>query len=141
MLKVYDPKAVAMVFAGIPISGLAEGTFLSVEQNEDDFSLVVGADGEACRAKSNNRSGRVTFTLLQSSESNALLSAVRLADIGSPNGDGIAPLLIKDNNGFTIVEAQKAWITRSPAAEFAREVTSREWVIETDNLVSFHGGN
>lgn len=140
-LKVYDAKAVAMIFAGIPISGLADGTFVSIEQNEDSFGLTVGTDGEACRSKTNNRSGKVTFTLLQSSATNDLLSAVHLLDIATPNGDGIGPLLIKDGTGRTLVEAQKAWIVKPPTAEFAREASSREWVVESDNLVQFHGGN
>ena len=55
-VSTYNPDEVAIVFAGIPISGFADGTFLSVEQNEDSFTMQVGTDGEACRSKSNNRS-------------------------------------------------------------------------------------
>ena len=140
-VSTYDPAQVAVVFAGIPISGYADGTFLSVEQNEDSFALQVGTDGEACRSKSNNRSGRVTFTLGQWSEANDLLSALHNLDINTPNGDGIGPLLVKDNSGRSIFSAEKAWIVKPPAAGYGREAESREWVVETDNLVQFHGGN
>jgi hypothetical protein len=140
-LHTYDPSQVAVVFAGIPINGYADGTFLNVEQNEDSFTLTIGSDGEGCRAKSNNRSGRVTFTLGQWSMANDLLSAVHNVDINTPNGDGIGPLLIKDNSGRSIYTAEKAWIVKPPAAAFGREAESREWVIETDNLIQFHGGN
>ena len=141
-VKTYDASQVAMVFGPIEISdGLADGTFVSIEQNEDSFLLLVGADGEACRAKSNNKSGRVTFTLLQSSLANDLLSATHNLDVASPNGDGIAPLLVKDNSGRTIVAAEKAWVVRQPTVEFAREVSTREWIIESDALQSVFGGN
>ncbi len=141
-VKTYDASQVAMVFGPIEISdGLADGTFVSIEQNEDSFLLMVGADGEACRAKSNNKSGRVTFTLLQSSLANDLLSATHNLDVASPNGDGIAPLLVKDNSGRTIVAAEKAWVVRQPTVEFAREVSTREWIIESDALQSVFGGN
>jgi len=141
-VKTYDASQVAMLFGPIEITdGLADGTFVSVEQNEDSFALTVGADGEACRSKTNNKSGRVTFTVLQSSLANDLLSAAHNLDVASPNGDGIAPLMVKDNSGRTIVAAEKAWIVRQPTTEFAREVSSREWIIETDALNSQVGGN
>lgn len=135
----YDPAQVSVIFAGIPISGFADGTFVSIDQNEDSFALTIGSDGEGVRARSNNDSGRVTITLLQSSESNDLLSAAHNADKGT--GNGVAPLLIKDNTGRTIIEANTAWIVRSPAQEFAREASSREWIIETNKLNQFVGGN
>lgn len=140
-LHTYYPDQVAMVFAGIPITGFADGTFLSVEQSEDSFSLQVGSDGEACRSRTNNRSGRVTFTLGQWSAANDLLSALHNVDISTPNGDGIGPLLIKDNSGRSLFAAEKAWIVKPPTGEFAREAGSREWVVETDSLVQQHGGN
>jgi len=141
-LRVYDASQVAVIFGPVgPISGFADGAFVSVEQNEDSFTLQMGTDGEGTRSKSNNRSGRVTITLMQSSQSNILLSSVHTLDINSPNGDGIGPLLIADRSGSSLYEAEKAWIVKPPAAEFDREATSREWILETDNLVQIHGGN
>ena len=140
-LRTYDPSQVTIVFAGIPISGFADGTFVSVEQNEDSFTLQVGTDGEGTRSKTNNRSGRVTLTLMQSSAANDALAAVHSLDVLSPSGDGIFPLLIKDNSGRSLFGADTAWIVKPPTGEFGREVTSREWIIETDHLIQSHGGN
>jgi len=140
-LYTYDPSQVAIIFAGIPVSGFADGTFVNVEQNEDSFTLQVGTDGEACRSKTNNKSGRVTFTLGQWSSSNALLSALHNLDVNTPNGDGIGPLLVKDNSGTSLYAAEKAWIVRPPAAAFSREAESREWIVETADLIQNHGGN
>lgn len=140
-LKKYDPSQVTVIFAGIPISGFAEGTFVSAERNEDSFSLYVGADGEVTRAKSNNKSGRVTFTLAQSSLSNDALSAIATVDELSPAGDGIAPLLVKDLSGRTIVSALEAWIVKPATSEFGRETSEREWILESGDLTMFVGGN
>ena len=141
ILKTYDSKAVAMIFAGIPISGLAEDSFVNVAQNEDSFTLTVGADGEGARAKTNNRSARVTFTVLQTSACNDLLAALHLADLASPNGDGIGPLLIKDTSGRTLVTAEKAWIIKSPDVQLGKNINTRDWVIETHAIAIFAGGN
>ena len=140
-LATYDPDDCTLVAFGIPISGYADGTFISVEFNEDSFSLTVGADGDACRAKTSNKSARMTITLLQSSASNDLLSAVHASDILTPSGDGIGPFMLKDNSGRTLCAAEKAWIVKPPTTAFSREVESREWVLETDAMISHVGGN
>lgn len=140
-VRTYDPSQVTIIFAGIPISGFADGTFVSVEQNEDSFTLQVGTDGEGTRSKTNNRSGRVTLTLMQSSASNDALAAIHSLDVLSPSGDGIGPLLIKDNSGRSLFSADAAWIVKPPTGEFGREATSREWIIETDHLILSYGGN
>lgn len=137
----YDASQVLMIMAGIPVQGLADGTFVSAAFNEDGFTLTVGTDGEGTRAKTNNRSGRVTFTLMQSSSSNDLLSALHNLDLNSPNGDGIGPLLIKDRSGRTLITAESAWIVKHPDAEYAREASTREWIVETDELIASQGGN
>ena len=140
-LGVYDSKQVSVTFGPILITGYADGTFISVEQNEDSFSLLVGADGDACRSKSNNRSARVTLTILQSSPANDLLSALHNEDVLSPSGDGVQPLMVKDNSGRTICAAERAWIVKPPTTEYAVESGSREWLFETDNMLHNVGGN
>lgn len=141
VLKTYDSKSVMMVFAGIPITGLAEDTFVNVVRNEESFALMVGADGEGARAKTNNRSGRVTFTVMQTSDCNDQLSALHILDENSSNGDGIGPLLIKDNSGRTLITAEKAWIVKTPDAALGKNIQTREWVIESHALVMALGGN
>ncbi len=141
MAKLYDPKQVIVSFKGILISGYADGTFVSAERNNDSFNLTVGSDGEGVRAKSNDRSGRVTFTLLQSSVANPALSACLLLDENSDNGDGVGPLTVTDLSGTTVLFAETAWLTKPATASFAREAEDREWVLETDSLEMLVGSN
>lgn len=140
-LNTYDPAQLTMVFAGIPIDGFADGTFVNCERNEDAWTLQVGSDGEACRSKSNNKSGRITFTLGQWSNSNDLLSALANTDENTPNGDGIGPLLVKDLSGRSLFTAEKGWIVKQAAAGWSREAESREWIVETNELNVFVGGH
>lgn len=139
MLTNYDSAKVSVIFNGLPLSGVADGTFVTVEQNEDTFAVTVGSGGDAVRTANNNSSGRVTLTLLQSSESNDALSAVHNAD--KLSGDGVGALMVKDNSGRTIVTAAKAWIVKPANSEFAREASNREWIFESDNIVHIVGGN
>jgi hypothetical protein len=140
-LKTYDASQVIIVVGPVIISEghLADGTFVSAEKNEEAFSLVVGAAGRGTRAKTNNESGRATFTLHQSSAKNLELTTLHKAD--KLSGDGVVPLLIADRSGTTLVTAGTAWVANDPTVEFARESTDREWIVETDELIFVTGGN
>lgn len=136
--KTYDPDKVIVTFLGIPMSGYADGTFISVERNEDAFALTVGADGETARTRNQNRSGTITLTLMQSSSSNDTLSAAAAAD--ELTGLGIGALAIKDAFGTTLCIAPNAWIKKMPTTEFGKELANREWVFETDYVQMIVGG-
>ncbi len=140
-MKQYDPAKVIVIVGPIMVSGFADGTFISAEKNVDTFSLVVGAGGEATRVRSQNNSGKVTLTLLQTSETNALLAAMHEADRLLPAGAGVVPILIKDVFGTTVVGATKAWISKPPKVEFGKDTGTREWTIESNDIEIFAGGN
>lgn len=140
-MKPYDPDQVTTSFALIPLKGFADGTFINVSRITEAFTSVVGSDGEVARSKSNDNRRRIELTLLQTSDSNDVLSALHTADLEAPNGAGVAPFTIKDGGRFLLV-APVAWIVQSPDEEFGREATGRTWVFETDNDVKvFDGGS
>lgn len=138
-VKTYNPADVLLVVAGIPISGYADGTFITCGRDNPSFNSGTGSDGEGWRAKSNDKSGTCTLTLLQTSLSNDALSALSALDEAS--GDGVGPFLLKDNSGRTLYEAETCWLEKPADSEFAREQSNREWVIKTDKLIPFVGGN
>lgn len=138
MIRTFDPKEVSVIFGPYIITGFSE-TKCSVSRAEDAFSLVVGCDGESTRVRNYNRSGTVTLNLQQSSPSNDVLSGIALAD--EATNAGLMPLLIKDNNGSTLIEATTAYIQKIPDADFGKDASERAWTIMTDNLVVFLGGN
>lgn len=139
MLKTYDPKQVSLIVGGKIVSGFGDGTFIVAERNEDTFALKVGVDGEGTRAKTNNKSGRVTVTLMQSSSANDDFSGYAAADEAS-NG-GVVSILLQDNSGRTLCTALNAWVVKMANAEFAKEASEREWIFETEELIMFDGGN
>jgi hypothetical protein len=140
-LKVYDPDQIRVNLAGLPLSGWADGEFVRIERESDAFDDVVGTDGEVTRSKTNDHRATVTLRLMQSSDSNDLLSSLYNLDRNSPNGAGVGPLLIRDAGGRSLFVAEKAWIRRPPDVVFDRTATEREWVIRCANLIETHGGN
>lgn len=135
----YDPYQVAAIVGGSIIQGYADGTFVTVARNADMWAMKVGTDGIGTRAKSSNKSGRITITLHQSSASNDLLSA--LAEDDELTNTGIFPFFLRDNSGRTLITALTAWIVKQADAEFALDVSNRVWIIESDDIEIFNGGN
>ncbi len=122
-VKTYDPKEVSVIIGSQPLGGFADGDFVTVERNEDGWSLLVGADGETTRAKNANKAGKITVRLLASSASNDYLSELQIAD------------------ELSIYAAATAWINKQPPAAFGKDAGTREWVIETDELIPKAGGS
>lgn len=128
----YSPKKVVATVAGIPIDGYADGTFITVEQSEDNFTLYKGAGGDMARAQNLDESGEVTFTLMATSITNAQLSALAKADRDSLTGVGT--IIIKDLLGTTLVKGNAAWVKKNPTINFGKEVETREWVFTVAKL-------
>lgn len=137
-MKTYDPKNVSIIIGSHIVSGFADGTFINVERRNPTWSLVAGASGETERSKSNDKSGRITLTLLQSSASNDILSGFAQSD--ELDNSGTFPLLMKEDTGTTIIEATEAWCTKPSNTPYGKESQGREWVIETGELVMVVGG-
>lgn len=138
-VKTYDPKQVLLIIGGAPIGGFADGEFISVERDEDTYTKISGADGEVSRSKSNNKMGELTVTLLQTSSSNLILSAIMQAD--ELSNSGVVPIFIKDGLGTTILFSAEGWIKKPPTVSYDKELTDREWVLDLSNVDIFVGGN
>lgn len=138
-VRTYDPKSVVLVFGGATISGYADGTFITVERNSDNFSMISGADGEVSRAKTNDRTGSITITLTQTSPSNSLLSFYEALD--QRTGSGVAPVGITDLKGGSTYFSGNGWVRKPANAEFSKEISNREYIIDCDNVSMVSVGN
>jgi hypothetical protein len=137
----YDSDQIAVTLGGILIGGSADGSFLKIEMETDDFSDVAGTDGTVVRSKTLDGRATVTISLLQSSVTNNALSALRAISLATANGAGVVPFLMKDLNGTTLCGAAHAWIQKAPDQEFDRGAKSRDWVIRCADMRLFIGGN
>jgi hypothetical protein len=138
-VKTYDPARYRVVFAGTPITGFADGTFIAASRRNPTWAHTTGADGESARAKSNDRSGTVVFTLMQTSASNDILSAQALLD--ELSGNGVSPLLIQDLNGTTIIQEETAYVEQPAEVTLSKEIEGREWTILCSSLNMKVGGS
>ena len=138
-VKTLDPKEISIIVASHIVTGYADGTFVTIEYDEDAFSFTGGADGLGTRVKNANRSGKVTIIIQQSSPTNAYFSGLAIAD--QVDSKGLVPILVKDASGQDTSFCETAWIEKMPNASNSKDVENREWVFRTDNLEMFLGGN
>ena len=138
-LKTYDPGQVSVILGGKIMSGFSEGSLIKVSRNVDAYTLKIGTDGEGVRTRLRDKSGKIEIMLMQSSDSNDILSAYALAD--EANNSGTIPFLMRDASGRTVVSAATAWVKKISDVEMGKEVKDHTWVLETDELDMFVGGN
>jgi len=138
-VRTLDPAKVVISVGGVPISGYADGTFIRVERSSDMFSKVIGADGKTARAKSNDRSGTVILTLLQTSPSNDVLSGLAILD--ELQNSGVVPIGATDLSGATTIFSGTGWVRKMPDWEAGKEIGNIEWTIDCADLEIFIGGN
>ncbi len=117
----------------LTIEGFADGTFIAVNRNNPNWTLVSGASGETARSKSNDKTGTVELTLMQSSASNNILSGFLSGD--EFNNGGKFSFRLEDHASETIITAGEMWIQQAPTVEFGKELGDRVWTLETGTLI------
>ena len=139
-VKTYDPREVIVTFGGIPLTGFADGTFITVSRASERFTKAVGADGEVARSRNNDNTHEVTLTLIQTSPSNNYLSII--ARVDKIMNMGVKALSITDLSGSTLFFWNEAWINNDPDVEFNKEIGDRAWVFNTGQVKEdFIGGS
>jgi len=140
----YRLQDIILTLGGVRITGAGDGDKISIATNSDDWSLTVGADGEATRSYLNNKSARITLSIQYGALINSFLLDLRNADVET--GDGVVPMSMTDlrnrTDGGTGTElsAPEAWIVKLPDFALGREVGTVEWIIEVAQLSGGPGG-
>lgn len=133
LIGTYDPNQVSLNIGGITITGFMDGSFITVKRSDNElYKKHVGAKGEVSRAKNNNTSGEIAFTLKSTSPSNKMLDLLKNSPI-------TIPAMVKNNSDskFLAIGAD-CWIGTDPDREFATEESGIEWVIAASDLNKSH---
>ena len=119
----YDAQKVTVVVKGFYITGFADGTFITAEKSEDDFSTTVGAQGEVAISESADKTGEIKLTLLQTSPSNSYLNKL------AKNKEMVSVKIIDSNNKSTIAGGNYCRVKKPTGLKYSKEAESREWTI------------
>lgn len=138
-MDTFDPARVNLVFAGNLLTGFMPGTFIQVAREEDTWTPMVGADGRVARARNRNQMARITVTLMMTSPSNDVLSALHNLDQATGSATGACSLT--DSLGRTSLSGDEAFLLRPADVEYSNEIVARTWTIMVPKLEGVVGGS
>jgi hypothetical protein len=145
-VKVWNVNDIALVAFGIPITkgpgktGMAEGAFLEIEQDGDDFAVKKGIDGSAVIFAKNEPLTMVHVHVMSTSEANGVLSTMRQTAVSSGGTDGIGTLLAKDTQGASVFEAMACIVAGPPKLAINGEPGENVWPIICLGTTRVDGG-
>lgn len=123
----FDLTAYDTIIAGLPLKdGLVS---VEVAPEGPRYADEIGVDGHVCRYNTGENRANLSVVLKGSSEEHAKLSAIHAADVAVSNGGGVVPVLVKDQNGTTLISTDKAWITGMPTKSAAAAPGDVTWTI------------
>lgn len=144
LLSTYSPEAVSIIISNEyfshVITGIADGTFLTISRMTPATSLEIGGDLFAQRIRRSNRSSSISLMLMQGSTSNDVLSQILRNDEDAMDNTWLFNITIKDNSGRSVFFSPQAYVVSPPDISFGTEGEMREWTIECIHLDQHVGG-
>lgn len=136
--KTYDMNKVIVTVAGVPITGVGEGSKVTVEFDGDAWNKKTGNGGAVIRSRQNqNNGGTYTLNIQYGEEVNAYLQSLKNVD--DITGAGTFPVAIIDSNGSTLVSSISCWIQNNPGLDFGADPEDYEWVIAAADISAVRG--
>jgi len=128
-VKTYNSRQVIIALGTHAVTGLADDSFVTIDEKSDGVMSKTGCDGEIARAIDPNEQYTIKLSLLQTSDTNKFLQSKYVLD--KRTGEGTFPILIKDLKGGLLFNADVAWVTKQPSRAYGKDTNNREWTIET----------
>lgn len=138
-VKTYDFNRVVASVNGVPVKGFVDGDGISIEFDEDSWSMVTGADGTVTRSRSNKDTGKITMRLANSSDSNSVFDA--LAKLDKATSLAVLTIYIFDVLGGSTYVTNDAWIIKDPGKTMGVELGEMEWIFQFGSITHSHQGN
>lgn len=128
---------VILTLGGYTITGW---DVFSLQRRVKGFTPVYGIRGKNTRVQNVDTSATLTITLIETSPSNDVLSAIHELDL--ENGTARIALMLKDNSGNSVFNSAEAYITGYPTVSYSGEFTYRTWEIFMQSSATYIvGGN
>ena len=128
-VKTYNSRQVIVAFGSHNASGLADDSFITIEEKGEGVLSKTGCDGEVARAIDPCEQSTIKAVFLQMSDTNKFLQEKYRLD--KRTGEGMFPVLIKDLKGGVLFSADSAWVQKQPSRVYGKDTNNLEWTIET----------
>lgn len=145
ILSTYSPEDVYVVLANgsfsYTLTGFMDGTFINITREVPASTLYVGSALSNARTIRANKASSVTFSIMQTSDDNDILSQLLSNDESARDSTWLFSLTIKDGTGRSLWFSPQAFIGTEPDRSFSTGVETRDWVIQCVSLSGKQGGN
>ena len=144
-MKQYSFYNVDLIIDGVVISGFSDSAaIITASRSVPQHAKVMDARGKMVSVTTADKSGVITFDLLQTSDSNTFLQsrAVAAQNAGTQgNVEFFVPVqaFINDKMGSTVVSAINGFITMQPPVVRGTGITTNTWVLEFEQLTFVRG--
>lgn len=128
----YSPKDVVLIIAGYQITGWER---ISIQRVKKSFTTISGIRCKNTRVNSRDTSATLSFTILQTSQSNEVLSYIHELDIDESTGR--LAITLKDLSGKSVFSSEQAYITGYPTVSYSGQFEYRAWDIFCETTKSF----
>lgn len=137
-VDVHDVNRYIFTFASIPCEATGTDNFFKKSKITPTFSSVSSLNGKVSRSKSNDRRFKIELTVLSTDVATQVaMRAIHSADILTPNGSGVAPLVISNMDSGEVWVFPEAWIIKEPDMEVKGEPDNR--IIEFEAVAKIGG--
>ncbi|MEJ8306663.1 phage structural protein [Saccharibacillus sacchari] len=119
----YDPQDVSVIVDGTYLTAFGED-MITVEKNENNWDVKVGAQGDTLRTRVRNPLGTATLTLLAGSPQ------VPMMDKLANTGDTFPLTVIYDGDNKETITAEEAFVVKPPERNYGNELADREYEIQ-----------
>ncbi|MNQ35952.1 hypothetical protein D3C85_494590 [compost metagenome] len=123
-VNTYSPKDVSLAFSGYVLTGW---NTITVSRNTNAYTTVRGIRGKNTRVRNVDTSATISFSCLQTSDSNDIMSSIHAIDIAT--GSARIELTLKDASGTSLFSSKEAYIQGYPESTFSGDFSYRVWTI------------
>jgi hypothetical protein len=120
----FNPEKVKLNLGGYDVQGWDE---INVERSVPAFKFIRGINGKNTRVRDPDTSAVVTIGVMQTSNSNDVLSRAHELDI--LNGTGRLEIVLKDGSGSSVFNSIEAYIAGYPKIVYKDEIRFNVWTI------------
>lgn len=131
-LPTYGSRRASVNWGGVAFEGFSDDAIVSMERNSDLTDEAVSADGKVATSINPDRSGTVTVSLMQTSPTNAILSAV--LNIQEERDELYKVGLVAEEDSGVIAVANNAYLKKAPTVGLSKTQQTYEWTFFCDEL-------
>lgn len=140
LLGTYDVEKLSILLNEREVYGLAEGSVVSVERNQDFFINHTGVRGEVSRAVVRDNSGLITIRLQMTSPFCGVIERMKTLDaVMQVGGIGAPPVVtfrVVDPSSNVQVMASYVWLQSQGTIEWSNEVGVMEYRFFAVNITT-----